>query len=211
MAIINQQRVTPIISYGQMNMQNDCRTLAAQMCILSRSYVASVASGFGNQAEIALRLYGLPMHVIHKLQFVFGAASMNGFLHLLQMHVIHLVTLINSMKAEDRANIDASTALLYSNANEISDRFAGMNPFWDRTRWRNLLNGYIAMSIDEAISLMTSKYERNLDICDRLLHHALSMGDYMAAGMIQYLSLTQRSTGIQRLQALQKAKAALQK
>lgn len=208
MADIKQQRTAPIISYGQMNMHNDCRAFTAQMSFLSRAYVASVAADFGNEAFIANRLYGLPMQIVQKVQLVFGAPSMDTILHLIQMHVIHLITLINSMKAGDRANVDASTALLYRNANEISERLAGINPFWDQANWRNLFYVYIVMSIEEAISLMTSNFEKNLDISDRLLHHALFMGDYLATGMIQYLSVAQRSAGMQRLQTLKKAKAA---
>mgnify|MGYP000858728027 CR=1 FL=1 len=212
MAIIKQQQTIPIISYGQMNMQNDFRALTAQMSILSGSYITSIAAGFGNDAAIAGRLYGLPVKFIEKIQMAFGTPSMNALLHLLQMHVIYLITLVNAMKTGDVESIDTNTAQLYRNADDISARFASINPFWDGVQWRNLLNSYIAMTIEEAICVMAGNFEKHLDVCDRLLHHALFMGDYIAAGMLRYLSITQRNAGIQRIQAnLKKAKAAARK
>lgn len=205
---VNQQRTAPIISFGQMNIQNDFRTLMAQISFLSRQYITSVAADIGNNAAIAGRLYALPMKLIERGQLVFGAAFMAEILHVMQMHVIHLITLVNAMKAGEIENVNASTALLYGNANDISVRLSNINPFWDATQWRNLLYSYIAMTIEEAISLMSGNFEKNLDVCDRLLYHALFMGDYIAAGIIQYLSVTQRNAGIQRIQSIRKTKAA---
>jgi len=195
MVLINQQQEAPTISYGQMNMQNDFRTLMTQLAFLSRSYIAAVAANFGNAAAIANRLYNLPVSFIEKAELIFGPSSTEELLHLLQMHVIYLTTLVNAMKQGDKQTVDENTALLYKNADDISAYYAKINPFWDVTQWRNLLYTYIGLTIQEAVALMSGDYEKDLDIFDRLLYHALFMGDYLASGIIQYLTVTTRNPG----------------
>jgi hypothetical protein len=208
MAVMSQQRAAPVLSYGQLNMQNDCRTWMSQAFYLTRSYIVSVASGFGNADAIAGRLYALPMKLIDKIQLIFGAPSMNMLLHLLQMQAMYMITLTDAMKAGDQANVDATTAQLYGNADSIAAYYAKINPFWETTQWRNLLYTYIAMTIEEILSLMTRNYEKDLDIADRLLYHALYMGDYMASGIIQYLSVTQKAARAEQARALREKAAA---
>lgn len=195
----------PLISYGLMNMQSDFRALMSEQYFLTRSYIVSLAADFGNKDVIATRLYALPVKQIEKIQMIFGTSSMSTLLHLLQMQVIYLITLTGAMKEGEQVNLDATTSQLYKNADDISAHYAGINPFWEVTQWRNLLYTYIAMTIDGTISLMANNFERDMDISARLLHHSLNMGDYLTSGVFQYLSVAQRNARVERNKALKDA------
>lgn len=43
------------------------------------------------------------------------------------------------------------------------------------------------MSIRENIALLEQEYDKELDIRDRMLKHALILGDYMAQGVMHYI------------------------
>ena len=187
----------PFISYGHMNMKNDFRLLMTELAYLSRSYIVSVIAGFGNTTAIASRLYSLPIKFKQKAELIFGIPLGEELVNVLSMHVIYLQSFVNALKNGDQANVDESVKQLYKNSDNIAAYYAKINPFWDQTQWKNLLYTYDAMLIEEAVALMSGEYEKDLDIFERSLLDALSMGDYLADGIMQYLLVTCRDTATQ--------------
>ncbi|MBR0597193.1 hypothetical protein [Sinanaerobacter chloroacetimidivorans] len=175
------------ITYGQMNLINDFRTLWAELTIWERSYIASIAAQFGNDMAVSDRLHRIPSDFKSKLETFYGEVAPERFEFLLTKHI----TLIQEMvKAQQRGDIEAmNTAIteLYKNSDEISTYLAMMNPYWNAAQWRILLDQYLRLTIDQIVALFSGDFSRDIEIYDRLAHHALILGDYMAAGVMQYL------------------------
>lgn len=178
----------PVISYAYVNLIKDFRLLMTQLAYLTRSYMVSVFSGFGNADATADRLYNLPNKFKEKAELIFGTPLSEEFLHLLSLHVLYIQKLVEAMKNGDNDSANYYTQRLYQNAGDIAAYYAKINPFWDETQWKNLLNTYINLVIQEAVALGSGDYEKELDIFDRLLIAALAMGDYQAEGFIQYIT-----------------------
>lgn len=100
---------------------------------------------------------------------------------------------MDALKTGDQATVDASVQRLYSNADLLAAYFSRINPFWNESQWRNLFYTYDRTVIEEAVAVMTGDYVRSLDVFDRLLLNALSMGDYLAEGFIEYLTVKSRA------------------
>lgn len=187
--IYRAQQEVPLITYGHLNIINDFRLLLTELAYLTRFYIVSVASGFGDAQAVADRLYSLPLKFKAKAELIFGVPLGEELVTLLSNHIINLQILVNALKNGDQATVDASVQRLYSNADLLAAYFSRINPFWNEAQWRNLFYTYDRTVIEEAVAVMTGDYVRSLDIFDRLLLNALSMGDYLASGFIEYLTV----------------------
>ncbi len=180
----------PVISYGHMNLQNDMRLLMTQLAYLSQSYMVSSFSGYGNSEAVARKLYAIPLKFKAKAELIFGIPLGEELVTLLSLHVVYLQSLVNALKQNDLAAAERSAQQLCQNGNDISAYYARINPFWDEDQWRSLQNTYCQTLVEDAYALKSEDFERELDIFDRLLFHALQMGDYLADGIIQYLTVS---------------------
>jgi hypothetical protein len=173
-----------------MNLQNDMRLLMTQLAYLSQAYMVSSFSGYGNSEAVARKLYALPLKFKAKAELIFGIPLGEELVTLLSMHVVYLQSLVNALKQNDLAAAERSAQQLCQNGNDISAYYARINPFWDEDQWRSLQNTYCQTLVEDAYALKSEDFERELDIFDRLLFHALQMGDYLADGIIQYLTVS---------------------
>lgn len=186
--IVKMQQEIPFITYGHLNIINDFRLLLTELAYLTRFYIVSVASGFGDAQAVADRLYSLPLKFKAKAELIFGVPLGEELVTLLSNHIINLQILVNALKNGDQATVDASAQRLYSNADLLAAYFSRINPSWNESQWRNLFYTYDRTVIEEAVAVMTGDFVKSLDIFDRLLLNALSMADYLASGFIQYLT-----------------------
>ncbi len=194
--ICKAQQEAPLLTYGHMNLILDFRQLLTELAYLTRFYIVSVASGFGDAQAVAERLYALPLKFKAKAELIFGAPLGEELVTLLSNHIINLQTLVSALETGDQATVDASMQRLYSNADLLAAYFSRINPFWSESRWRSLFYTYDRTVIELVIAVMTGEYVRSLDIFDRLLFSALMMADYLADGFIQYLTVRRVPTTI---------------
>lgn len=183
------QQEAPVITYGHMNIILDFRNLLTELAYLTRFYIISVASGFGDAAAVAERMYALPLKFKEKAELIFGEPLGEELVTLLSNHLINLQTLVNAVKSGDQATADATVQRLYANADRLAAYFSRINPFWNENQWRNLFYTYDRTVIEEVMAVMTGDYVTSLNVFERLLLNALAMADYLAAGFIQYLTV----------------------
>jgi len=124
------------------------------------------------------------------------------FLNLLSRYFVSVFTLVNALKNGDRPNVDASTVQMYKIADDMAVYFTKVNPFWNEVQWKNLLYTYDNLIIQEAVAFLSGDFEKDLDMHDRLEYHSLILGDYIAYGILQYLTF--RAKGQNRIQCVNK-------
>ncbi len=176
------------ITYGQMNLINDFRTLWRDLVIWMRSYMVSAITGFSNLPAIVNRLYRIPQTLNDKLIPFFGEVNSEEAAHLMLMYIVSAQALINAQIGKDQAAADQAARDLYRYGEELAAAFARLSPFWSKEMWQYLLSSLTNMGIQEAMALLNQEYELELDIRDRILRHALILGDYTASGVINYLA-----------------------
>jgi hypothetical protein len=166
------------------------RLLMTQLALLSRAYMVSVFSGYGNSEAIAKRIYEIPLKFKAKAELVFGLSLGEELVELLSLHTVHLQSLVNALLFGDQAAVNYSIEKLFQNGDDIAEYYAKINPFWDADKWKTLLRNYNRTLVEEAFALKAGEFENELEIFDRLLFIALQMGDYLADGLIQYLTVS---------------------
>lgn len=175
------------LTYGQMNIIVNFRDLWRDLATWTKNYMVSLLSGWGGLEQVGARLYEIPLEFYYRLQLVFGAQVTQELVNLLSQHIILMLTLFTAVKANDVEAANSNTALLYSNASILAQYLEAINPFWSELQWKNLLDQYIRMTIDELTALITNQYQRDISIFDSIIFHTVYLGDYMANGLLQYL------------------------
>ncbi|MGI6733678.1 MAG: hypothetical protein ACOX4J_05845 [Anaerovoracaceae bacterium] len=181
------QNADKYITYGQMNLINDFRTLWRDLVIWLRSYQVSSVTGFSNVDAINKRLYRIPEIFKEKLEPFFGVDHSERFAQLLHMYIVKFQILVSAQIAADQQAANAAAVDLYRFVEEVADCLARSNPYWSKDQWQYLLNHLTGMAIRQIIALLAEEYDTELDIRDRMLKHALVLGDYMAQGVMHYL------------------------
>ena len=178
------------ISHGHMNLRNDYKLLALQITYLIRSYLVAVASGHGDAQAIESRLYGIPIKSQSKFQLVYGVQAGEELLNNLSFYLMKVFTVIHGMKAGDVKTVDENTKALYKISGQMAAHLTKINPFWNDVQWENLLYAYTSMILQSITMHLNHEFERELDLHERLLHLGLTMGDYLADGMVDYIVIT---------------------
>jgi len=177
------------IPYGQMNLIVNFRTLWLNLAIWTRSFMQSIASGLPNTQVVSERLYQVPMQISTLLQLVFGQEASEGFTNLLSRQIVTLEQVIIAQKDGDAQAAKENTERLYQINQEIANYLGKLNPFWFPPQWLNLLDYYVSLSLNESTAMLSGNYESDVQLFDRIQYQTLLIGDYMANGIIQYLSI----------------------
>jgi len=187
--VYKAQQGEATIPYGQMNLIVNFRTLWLNLAIWTRSLLISIASGLPNTQVVSDRLYQLPMQISALLQLVFGQEPVLGFTNLLSRHIVTLEQVIIAQKNGDAQAVNENTERLYQVNEEISNYLETINPFWVPPQWRNLLDYYVGLTLNESTAMLSGNYASDVQIFDRIQYQTLLIGDYMANGIIQFLSI----------------------
>jgi hypothetical protein len=175
------------ITYGQMNLINDFRSLWTEIVIWLRSYIVSTISGFGDINAINNKLYSIPEDFKQRLEPYLGVGLAEQFQQLLLMYIVNAQSVINAMYNQDQAATDSAVIALYKTTDDMSDLLASVNPYWNKVQWQYLLYNLVDMGIVETRQLLTGEFASEIDIRGRMLKHALVLGDYMASGVMYLL------------------------
>lgn len=185
MIIINQTPNT-YITYGQMNLINGSRAYWTEIAIWIRSFMVSTITGFSNLPSISDRLCSIPSKFSKMFAPCFGAGISEQFQQLLLMYLVHAQSFITAKNINDQQAADSAASSLYKTSDEIADFLARTNPYWDSGQWQYLLYTLNEMIIAEAAALLFGDYEKELVIRDSMFKHVLTIGDYMASGVMHY-------------------------
>jgi DNA uptake protein ComE-like DNA-binding protein len=123
------------------------------------------------------------------LQLVFGQEPSAGFTNLLSRHIVTMEQVILAQKKGDAQAVNENTQLLYQINQEIANYLEKVNPFWVPPQWRNLLDYYVNLTLNESTAMLSGNYASDVQLFDRIQYQTLLIGDYMANGIIQYLSI----------------------
>lgn len=174
---------------AQLNLNELLRKLWEQHVMWTRSFIVSAVDGLGDQTEVTNRLLRNPSDFSRVLARFYGGEKANEFKNLFEEHLLIAAALVDAAKAGNSAEVDRQRRLWYRNAEQIADFLAGINTYWDRKEWRNMLFEHLRLTEAEAVTRLQKDYQRNVDIYDTIENQALAMADVMAYGLIRQFNI----------------------
>jgi len=189
MTNINQYR-EPTITYGQMNLIFHIRNLWREMATWTRAYLISRTTGMGSPEEVFNRLYRIPREFGNLLQLILGEQIAEQYVQFLSVQLVLIREIIDAQIAGNVDLVNAKVRQLYQNAEDRVNFITSANPFWAETVVRDFIYAYHQYTLEEITAFLTGEHQKSIDIYDRLLHLADSIGDYFAQGLFNYLTYT---------------------
>lgn len=178
----------PTITYGQMNLIFHIRNLWREMATWTRAYLISRTTGMGSPEEVFNRLYRIPREFGNLLQLILGNQIAEQYVQFLSLQLVLIREIIDAQIAGDVDLVNEKVRQLYANAEERVNFITSANPFWDEAVVRNFIYTYHQYTLDEITAFLTGEYQMSIDIYDRLLQLADSIGDYFAQGLFNYIT-----------------------
>jgi hypothetical protein len=133
------------------------------------------------------RLYRIPREFGNILQLILGYEASQVFVQQLSVQLALTKEIMDAYMSGNTAVVNEKVQQLYQNADDRAERMASFVPFWDEVLIRSFLYTYHQYTLEQIVTLLSGDYQRNIDIYDRLLHHADDMGDYFTEGLYNYI------------------------
>jgi phage terminase Nu1 subunit (DNA packaging protein) len=103
-------------------------------------------------------------------------------------HLTIAADLVNAAKKGDNNSVMIIDNKWHKNADEIARFLNSINPYFNEINVRNMLYEHLALTKDEAISLLTKKYENAIRLFDEIEIQALMMSDMFLEGLARQFS-----------------------
>lgn len=144
------------------------------------------------QQSIIKKLEKLSLEFESMIKVFFGDQMANDYAAMLSSYLILLVNYINALKNEDINMANEYRKQLDENVEQKIDFLSKMNPFWIKEELRNLMNNYTNTLIDQITAFSTKDYEKSINLYNKNLYYSSEMGDYLAKGILNYLTYNAR-------------------
>lgn len=177
------------ISEDQLSIINLFRKLWEQHANWTRAFIVSAVAGLEDLDVVTQRLLRNPTDFANVLRNYYGDEKAKKFEKLLSDHLLLAADLLNAAKAGDEEAAAMARRKWYFNASDIALFLSEINPYWSEDRWKILLFDHLRMVEEIATLRMQGQYAREIPVTDMNEERALSMADYLAAGIIRQFSL----------------------
>lgn len=177
------------VSYAQLELSNNIRRLWMEHVLWMRFFLISTAFNLPDLPYVTERLLQNPHDFAAALRPLYGRQTAMMFDTLFTEHLTIAAALVNAAKEGNSAEVEKQRKLWYENAKKIATFLASINPYWSENTWKDLLFDHLAMTENEAVDILTGKYEESIRVYDKIQSEALTMADYMTYGLIRQFGI----------------------
>jgi len=173
-----------VISKAQADLSDHIRMLWEQHVVWTRLTILSLVFNLPDVDLVTNRLLRNPKDFEALLKPLYGEMAAARFAELFTEHLIIAAELVKAAKAGDSNAAADAEKRWYANADEIAAFLASINPYWSEESWKTMLYDHLAMTKNEAVNMLTGKYEDGITIFDQIEKQALDMADMMTNGIV---------------------------
>lgn len=190
MVSVNQEMDSILPEFGytvtneQMNTLIMFQKMWSYLSTWLRSLLISTVENLENKEAVTHQLYSIPSKFYDIFRVFYGPAIAQQFLNLLTNFLTSAMNLIEALKTGENELVDSSTVRMYQIADELARFLSQINVYWEEEQWRNLLQQFISLFINETVEMLAGNYDREIAIFNKLDDITDIMGSYMARGII---------------------------
>ncbi len=167
-------------------LSNQIRLLWEQHVYWTRMLILSIVFELPDLEFVTNRLLRNPKDFAEVLHLFYGADVVAEFTKLFTEHLVIAAELLKAAKDGDNAEAADAEKRWYENTDQLAEFFGRINPFWPEEEWRKMLYDHLAMTKNEAVYMLTGRYEDSINIFDDIEQQALIMADTMTEGLIEF-------------------------
>jgi hypothetical protein len=183
------------ITYSQMNLIFNVRIAWRRLTTWVRAYIISRYAEIGTEEELFRRLYLEVLEFSDMIQPIFGRENAQKNSIYLNKFTLLLRDLISAQLSGNSQEVQKAVDSMFQNVNDTSAFLASINPFWNQTEWKEMLDIYLRDTIQEANYYATGNYKKDIETFDQITLLTNTMGDVFARGLYDYLTSGKGDSG----------------
>lgn len=176
------------ITLSQMNMIFNSRLFRRYQAVWTRVYLISRYEGIGTADEAFGRLYLENADFSDQLQIMFGHTNVNKYTQLLNEFSIGIREMVTAQLNGDTEAMQMAVNRLYRNTQERASFLASINPYLNESEMQSLLAEYLMLTIDEANSLASRNFSRDIENYDQIILLKDRIGYVFAEALYNYIT-----------------------
>jgi hypothetical protein len=161
------------------------RRLWADHVIWTREYVVAAIASAPDADAVAGRLLKNQEDIGNTVVPFYGEAAGSRLTELLKEHITIAVDLVAAAKSGDQAKLSEADAAWDRNAASIASFLANANPNWPEKDVADLLSQHLALTKNEAVARLESRWEDDIEAFDQIFTEILTVADVLAAGIVK--------------------------
>ena len=161
------------------------RRLWADHVIWTREYVVAAIASAPDADAVAGRLLKNQEDIGNAVVPFYGEAAGSRLTELLKEHITIAVDLVAAAKSGDQAKLSEADAAWDRNAASIASFLANANPNWPEKDVADLLSQHLALTKNEAVARLESRWEDDIEAFDQIFTEILTVADVLAAGIVK--------------------------
>jgi LysM repeat protein len=173
------------ISANELTLSNHLRLLWEQHITWTRLTIISMVFNLPDVELVTQRLLRNPTDFEAALLPLYGNQAASKFSELLRAHLVIAADLVKAAKAGDTNAAAQTEKNWYDNAREIAAFLAGINPYWSRQMWEQMMFDHLALVKNEAVFMLNGEFSKGIELYDEMERLAMLMADVMTNGIVK--------------------------
>ena len=185
------------ITFSQMQMTFDIRTLYRRLAVLTRTYMRNRYYNIDQPDALFDRLYLEYLDLGTMLHLNFGRENQDRYSQMLGQFVIALRELISAQIEGNTEGVNQNLQRLYENLDTRGAFLEAMNPYWSADEYRSLFETYSQYLIEDANAISSGNFNEDIAIFDNILELTQILGNTFAQGVYNYVTSGQTTSPAQ--------------
>lgn len=152
---------------------NKMRKLWFQHVYCTRFFIISTAEELGDLNCAVNKLLENPGDFANAMKPFYCEKKANEFKLLMTEHLKIGGDLVNAAKEMDTAKADELRKKWYANSNDIAEFLSGINSYWCRQKWQDMMYCHLNMTEREAGFRLKKEYPKDFEMFDMIEKEAL--------------------------------------
>lgn len=182
---IPDNRPSNCIPQSVVKLRDLMRMLWEQHVEWTRMAITSIIDDSQDKDLVINRLLRNPSDMGEAFKAYYGNQIASVFANLFRAHLTIAAELVVAAKSGDTNAATDAERRWYENADQIATFLNSINPYLPKRDVLAMLHEHLSLTKDEALSILTKDYERDIELYDEIEKQALGMADMFATGIVR--------------------------
>lgn len=178
----------PMKNITFLNLNNELRRLWEKHIVWTKLTIMALASNAPDTKIVTNRLLRNADDFGHLFARFYNQSIAEQFANLIREHLTIAADLVVATKKGDTNAVRTIDEKWHKNADDIARFMNNINPYFNEIEVRNMFYNHLALTKDEAVAILTGKYEEAIKLFDEIATQALMMADMFLEGLAKQFS-----------------------
>ncbi|WP_391119452.1 hypothetical protein [Psychrobacillus sp. L3] len=150
----------------------------------TRLTITSIVFHLPNLQFVQERLLRNATDLGNSIRPYYGDRIADHYAALINEHLVLAAELVTAAVKGDTKQADEKEKAWYKNADEISTFLSNISPYLGIEDVRKMFYTHLALTKQEAVSMIQKKYKEDIEVFDKIEAEALEMSDMISEGII---------------------------